>query len=84
MRPWRDEDLESFIALSADPEVMQHYPATLSRAESPGLLGAACPPSMDLVPWAVELPGTREPLGFVGIMRPHFTAHFTSPERPPA
>ena len=84
LRPWRDEDLESFVALSADPEVMRHYPAPLSRAESLASWGRlhAHFAAHRFGPWAVELPGTPEPLGFVGIMRPHFTAHFTSPERP--
>jgi RimJ/RimL family protein N-acetyltransferase len=32
LRPWRDADLEPFAAMSADPEVMAHFPATLDRA----------------------------------------------------
>lgn len=34
LRPWRDDDLEPFAALNADERVMEHFPATLSRAES--------------------------------------------------
>ena len=34
LRPWRDSDREPFAELNADPEVMRHFPSTLSRAES--------------------------------------------------
>jgi RimJ/RimL family protein N-acetyltransferase len=33
LRRWRAEDLEPLAELNADPEVMEHFPATLSRAE---------------------------------------------------
>jgi RimJ/RimL family protein N-acetyltransferase len=34
LRAWRDEDLAPFAALNADRAVMEHFPATLSRAAS--------------------------------------------------
>ncbi|MCU1590707.1 MAG: acetyltransferase, family protein [Frankiales bacterium] len=34
MRPWRDEDRVPFAALNADPVVMEHFPAPLSRSDS--------------------------------------------------
>lgn len=34
LRTWRDSDREPFAALNADPVVMEHFPATLTRAES--------------------------------------------------
>jgi RimJ/RimL family protein N-acetyltransferase len=34
MRPWRDEDREPFAAMNADPVVMEHFPAPLTREES--------------------------------------------------
>jgi len=37
LRSWREEDLDPFAALNADPEVMRHFPSTLSRAESAAL-----------------------------------------------
>ncbi|MCF8505477.1 MAG: GNAT family N-acetyltransferase [Caulobacter sp.] len=37
LRAWREEDLEPFAALNADPEVMRHFPSTLSRTESDAL-----------------------------------------------
>jgi RimJ/RimL family protein N-acetyltransferase len=34
MRPWRDDDREPFAAMNADPVVMEHFPAPLTREES--------------------------------------------------
>jgi RimJ/RimL family protein N-acetyltransferase len=34
LRPWRPDDREPFAALNADPEVMQHFPSTLTREQS--------------------------------------------------
>ncbi|WP_355661784.1 GNAT family N-acetyltransferase [Halomonas salifodinae] len=37
LRQWRESDLAPFAALNADPEVMAHFPAPLTRAESDAL-----------------------------------------------
>lgn len=34
LRRWRDTDRDAFASLNADPAVMEHFPALLSRAES--------------------------------------------------
>ena len=34
LREWRDEDREPFAAMNADPQVMEHFPAPLTREES--------------------------------------------------
>jgi ribosomal-protein-alanine N-acetyltransferase len=34
LRRWREEDLEPWAALNADPEVMAHFPSLLTREES--------------------------------------------------
>ena len=34
LRRWRPDDLPSFAALNADPQVMEHFPSTLSGEES--------------------------------------------------
>jgi ribosomal-protein-alanine N-acetyltransferase len=34
LRRWRPEDREPFAAMNADPVVMEHFPAPLSRSES--------------------------------------------------
>lgn len=40
LRDWRDADLAPFAALNADPEVMEHFPATLTRERSDALVAA--------------------------------------------
>lgn len=79
LRPWRDDDLPAFAALNADPVVMEHFPAVLSRPVSDAL---ALRLRDDLERrgfgfWAVELPGEAPFLGFVGLSEPSFEAHFT-------
>jgi ribosomal-protein-alanine N-acetyltransferase len=34
LRRWREEDREPFAALNSDPQVMEHFPAPLTRAAS--------------------------------------------------
>ena len=34
LRQWTEADCEPFAALNADPVVMEHFPATLTRAQS--------------------------------------------------
>ena len=38
LREWREQDREPFAALNADPAVMEHFPAPLSRAQSDDLV----------------------------------------------
>lgn len=38
LRPWRADDREPFAALNADPQVMEHFPETLTREASDGLV----------------------------------------------
>lgn len=79
LRPWRDADLEPFAALNADPRVMEHLPAVLSRAESDALAERirASFEEQGLAPWAVEVPGAQPFIGFAGLGRPTFEAPFT-------
>lgn len=79
LRRWRDEDLPPFAALNADPMVMEHFPALLSRAES-DLLAARIRQGMQergFGLWAVEVPGVAPFAGFVGLAVPPFEAPFT-------
>jgi RimJ/RimL family protein N-acetyltransferase len=77
LRQWRDDDLDPFAELNADPEVMRHFPRTLSRAESDTLAAR----QRTLIAergwglWAVEAPEGF--VGFVGLSEPRFEAHFT-------
>ena len=79
LRPWRDEDLAPFAALNADPAVMEHFPAPLGRRESDALVERfrAHLAEHGYAPWAVEVRGGAPFVGYVGLLRPRFTAHFT-------
>jgi len=69
LRRWREEDHEPFAALNGDPVVMEHFPATLTRAESDRLIERieACFCENGYGAWAVELPGEVPLAGFVGL-----------------
>ena len=79
LRGWRDDDRESWAALNADPEVMAHFPTTLTRATSDRLVDL----TMDgwaengFGLWALERADDGMFLGFTGLSRPSFEAHFT-------
>lgn len=79
LRRWRAEDSEPFAALNADPEVMEHFPSTLSRSESDELIdrietGFA---AHGFGFWALEVRTTGEFIGFTGLGVPSFEAAFT-------
>jgi ribosomal-protein-alanine N-acetyltransferase len=79
LRPWRDEDREPFAALNADPEVMEHFPSTMTRAQSDAFVDfiVATTAERGWGIWAVEVVATGEFIGFVGLNEPRFDAHFT-------
>ncbi|MFD2353598.1 GNAT family N-acetyltransferase [Nonomuraea ferruginea] len=79
MRRWRESDREPFAALNADPRVMEHFPAPMTRAESDALV--------DRIEqrfdehgyglWALEVRETGEFIGFAGLALQTFEAPFT-------
>ena len=79
LRRWRPEDRTPFAALNADPAVMEHFPSTLSRAESDTLADRIeshfARHGFGL--WAVEIPGVAPFAGFIGLSVPAFETHFT-------
>lgn len=79
LRQWRDEDLPAFAAMNADPRVMEHFPARLSRTESDAVVGRIrehfAKHGFGL--WAVEVPAAAPFIGYVGLAVPRFEAHFT-------
>lgn len=79
LRPWIVADRETFAALNADPLVMEHFLATLSRDESDALADRieAKLQKHDCGLWAVEVPGVVPFSGFIGISVPSFETHFT-------
>jgi ribosomal-protein-alanine N-acetyltransferase len=79
LRPFRDADLEPFARLNADPDVMEHFPAPLSRSESDALAGRLRAEfnAQRYGVFALELPGSVPFLGFTGLGVPTFESHFT-------
>jgi RimJ/RimL family protein N-acetyltransferase len=72
LRQWRDADLAPFAALCADPRVMEHFPATLSRPEAEAL-AERCRAGIARRGWglwALEAPGVTPFAGFVGLDEP--------------
>jgi RimJ/RimL family protein N-acetyltransferase len=79
LRTWRDNDLEAFSALNADPRVREFFPSVQTRRESAE--------SMQYIRdefdrrgfglWAVEVIGVAPFIGFIGLSVPAFDAPFT-------
>ncbi|MGX6607137.1 GNAT family N-acetyltransferase [Micromonosporaceae bacterium Da 78-11] len=69
LRQWRDEDREPFAASNADPAVMRHFPAVLTRAESDALVDrlAAGIAERGWGIWAAETRAGGAFAGFVGL-----------------
>ena len=67
LRRWRDQDRAPFAALNADPVVMEHFPATLTRAESDAMVDRieAQFGEHGYGLWAVEVDGRLA--GFTGL-----------------
>ncbi len=79
LRPWRAADLPAFAALNADAEVMQHFPACLSREDS-DLLAARILLHFDehgFGQWIVERREDEAFIGVLGLARVSFDAPFT-------
>ena len=80
LRRWRPEDLEPFAALNADPQVMEHFPSTLSREETSRRCWRGSKKHFEKHGyglWAVEVPGQAPFIGFIGLAVPSFEASFT-------
>ncbi|CUI17397.1 acetyltransferase, GNAT-family [Candidatus Protochlamydia naegleriophila] len=79
LRPWREDDWKPFARMNADPRVMEYFPSTLSKQESDDLARRLS----DKVAeqgwglWAVSIPEVAEFIGFIGLAKPSFEAHFT-------
>ncbi len=79
LRQWRDDDLEPFAALNADPETMRYFPALMPREQSDAfaLWISSTIERRGWGLWAVEVVGVAPFVGFVGLNEPGFEAHFT-------
>lgn len=78
LRQWRPADRAPFAALNADPKVMEHFPATLAKAESDAMADriTAHFERHGFGLWALEVPGVVDFAGFVGLNVPIFDAPF--------
>ena len=79
LRGWRASDLAPFATLNGDPLVMEHFPGTLTPAESDDLAARIGDHFAEhgFGAWAVEARGAAGFVGFVGLSIPRFRAHFT-------
>jgi ribosomal-protein-alanine N-acetyltransferase len=79
LRGWREEDRSPFAAMNADPLVMKHFPAPLSRADSDAFVDRirAHFHTHGWGLWAAELRVSGEFIGFVGLNLTTFEAPFT-------
>jgi len=79
LRGFRGEDLGPLAALNADWRVMEHLPGPMSLEESAAQLARFRQHWVEhgFGWWAVELPGVAPFIGWVGLARPRFEAHFT-------
>lgn len=77
LRPWTNADRAPFAALNADPQVMEHFPAPLQRADSDTMADRIVShfERHGYGLWAVELPAAPF-AGFIGLNVPVFEAPF--------
>ena len=79
LRQCRDEDRTPFALLNADPLVMEHLPALLTRDQSDALVDRWSErikrDGYGL--WAVEIRASNEFIGYVGLASPTWEAAFT-------
>lgn len=79
LRPWKKEDLACLQSLNQDPQVMKYFPSLKSYKES---LEEYNRITEDFTRegfgfWAVSIVGGADFIGFIGLHRVKFTAHFT-------
>lgn len=79
LRTWKDSDTRHFAELCADKEVMEFFPKVLSYKETEELIERIKTKFINegYCFFAVELKSTGEFIGFIGLSKPSFTAHFT-------
>lgn len=74
LRDWREEDIPTFAAMGADPDVMRHFPRLLSYDEAATMArrirASLARDGWGL--WAVEIKDGAPFIGFVGLSKPEF------------
>ena len=79
LRRWRDDDLEPFAAMNADPEVMRWFPSTMTRESSDAWVRDRAVQTFDEGGglWALERRDTAAFVGFTGCLWQRYDASFT-------
>lgn len=78
-RNWRDEDLEEFASLNADPEVMEHFPKALTKQETFDFIKRLQKhfEEKGYNYFATETLETGELIGFIGLAYQDYETEFT-------
>lgn len=79
LRPWRDDDADSFAAMFADPAIMEFLGPMLDRAATGAVIGRIRShfAAHGFGWWAAELRATGAFIGFIGLSHIPFEAPFT-------
>lgn len=79
LRAWKKEDLLPFAKLNASPQVMEHFPKTLSLEETQTLITNLQDRFIKngFSFFATELKATKEFIGFIGLNIPGYVTPFT-------
>jgi RimJ/RimL family protein N-acetyltransferase len=79
LRRWRDSDRPLFALMNADPVVMEHFPAPMTQTQSDEFVDRIEETfeAHGFGFFAVEIIATGEFIGYVGLWRVIFEAHFT-------
>jgi RimJ/RimL family protein N-acetyltransferase len=79
LRAWKTSDIDAFVELNADPEVMRYMPSCVDREGTEQMVGRMQThiKQHGFGLWAVERKEIGDFIGFIGLMVPSFTAHFT-------
>lgn len=79
MRPWKEEDFDSFARLNADPRVMEFFPGVLTQEESDQFAKRICiaMKQQGWGLWAVSIPDVADFIGYICLAPVNFVADFT-------
>lgn len=79
LRNWKEKDIEPFINMNGDKDVMKYFPKTLSRAETIEAVNRINQHFEEhgFGLFAIEEKATREFIGFTGFSIPTFNSFFT-------
>jgi RimJ/RimL family protein N-acetyltransferase len=79
LRDWEETDLEPFVRLNADEQVMKYFPKTLSAEETAAFYQSIIAEFKEcgFGLYAVEVKESQQFIGFIGFKRATFEADFT-------